>query len=167
MPVPSIGGVTFDSNVPAQQTGRISKKQRMKNGKEHNLSFFSSIRTQSARTALQVPPAPPTTLLLVLSARMTFFLSAPLFILSAPLPHSRLLRMALPAGLHSAPGVFCPDFSLAAGAEKARLFRISMTMACNAVTGVAGRPPAKFLVSATSNKLSRQGGTQSWSSKRK
>ena len=96
-----------------------------------------------------------------------FILSAPLFILSAPLPHSRLLRMALPAGLHSAPGVFCPDFSLAAGAEKARLFRISMTMACNAVTGVAGRPPAKFLVSATSNKLSRQGGTQSWSSKRK
>ena len=70
-------------------------------------------------------------------------------------------------GSTAAPGVFCPDFSLAAGAEKARLFRISMTMACNAVTGVAGRPPAKFLVSATSNKLSRQGGTQSWSSKRK
>ena len=67
-----------------------------------------------------------------------FILSAPLFILSAPLPHSRLLRMALPAGLHSAPGVFCPDFSLAAGAEKARLFRISMTMGCNAVTGVGG-----------------------------
>ena len=79
--------------------------------------------------------APPTTLLLVLSAPMAFYL------ISSAAPFTPAANGPLPAGL--GPGVFCPDFSLAAGGEKARLFRISMTMACNAVTGVGGKIPGQ------------------------
>ena len=100
------------------------------------------------RSTLQVAAAPPTTLLSVLSAPMAFYL------ISSAAPFTPAANGPLPAGL--GPGVFCPDFSLAAGGEKARLFRISMTMACNAVTGVGGRPPAKFLVSSKGNKVGRQ-----------
>ena len=151
--------------MPPERTRRISNQQRVKYGKEDQYQSVKSVLLQS-ELCLQEPHCTPCPLPDQLACSPSYQ-HGWLFILSAALPHSRLLRMALPAGLHSAPGVFCPDFSLAAGAEKARLFRISMTMACNAVTGVAGRPPAKFLVSATSNKLSRQGETQSWSSKRK
>ena len=101
----------------------------------------------AARTVLQKeapcnsPPAPPTNLLLLLSARMAFYL------ISSALPHSRLLRMALPAGPRSLArprGSFVPIFHWPQGGEKARLFRISMTMACNAVTGVAWQTACKI-----------------------
>ena len=78
---------------------------------------------------------------IALSALMAFYLIStgrrPLY--------WRLLRTALPAShLFLAPGVFCPDFSLPGWVEKARLFRISMTMGCRAVAGVGAR---KILVS--------------------
>ena len=81
---------------------------------------------------------------IALSALMAFYLISTG---RGPL-HWRLLRTALPAShLFLAPGVFCPDFSLReeeGWVEKARLFRISMTMACRAVAGVGAR---KILVS--------------------
>ena len=69
------------------------------------------------------------------------------YLISSALPHSRLLRMALPAGPHSLArprGSFVPIFHWPQGGEKARLFRISMTMACNAVTGVAWQTACKI-----------------------
>ena len=103
--------------------------------------YNSSCKNCMERSTLQVPPAPPTTLLLVLSARMAFYLISSALSIHAccewPYLHSPTLWLD-PAGS------FVQIFHSPQGGEKARLFRISMTMACNAVTGVAWQTACKI-----------------------